>query len=127
MAPSRMQIGELAKRAGVTHRTIHHYENLGLLEPVDHKKLAYHRYDEAALERLKTITALTQIGLSLTQIGDVIDLYCEDPTTIESQNNTLKTLEEHLKKVDLQAARLRIFRDKLQTQIIGVRMLRPAV
>ncbi|MBB3810627.1 MerR family transcriptional regulator [Pseudochelatococcus contaminans] len=122
-----MKTGKFVERSGLTPRTIDHYENLGLLKLADRKEHAHRHYDEAVLERVKTITALTQIGLSLSQVGDVIDLYCEDPATIASRDKILATLAEHLVKVDSQLVNLCTFRDKIQSRITEVGMLNPAV
>lgn len=124
MMSRRIQIGELAARAGVTHRAIHHYESLGLLSPADRQEDAYRYYDESALERLKLIVSLVQIGLSLEQIGFVIDMYCEDPAAIDDHDNVLETLGEHLVKVETQLASLGAFRSILKARIALVEQTR---
>uniref|UniRef100_UPI0013D38749 MerR family DNA-binding transcriptional regulator n=1 Tax=Raoultella planticola TaxID=575 RepID=UPI0013D38749 len=45
-------VGELAKRAGLTVRTLHHYEELGLLNPSGRSDAGYRRYSEADVLRL---------------------------------------------------------------------------
>lgn len=104
---SLLQIGELAQRAGVSHRTIHYYERLGLLRPAEREGVGYRYYDEQAVLRLEKIAALKGLGLSLEEIGQVIDLYFDDPSGIQGKEKVLKILEAQLqitrtKLVDMQ-------------------------
>ena len=69
-----MRIGELARRAGVTTRTIRYYEGLGLL--TSRREGGGHRqYDDDALARLQKIDWLKRMGLSLEEVSEVIPLY----------------------------------------------------
>ena len=92
---SLMQIGELAERAGVSHRTIHYYERLNLLAPAEREGAGYRYYDGVALKRLEKIAALKRLGLSLEEIGQVIDLYFVDPGGIQGKEKVLAILERH--------------------------------
>lgn len=49
-----MQIGELAKRADVSAKTIRYYEAIGIVSEPERTASAYRNYDESALERLQT-------------------------------------------------------------------------
>lgn len=82
---SLMQIGELSERAGVSHRTIHYYERLGLVKPAEREGTGYRYYDEVAVKRLEKIAALKRLGLSLDEIAAVIDLYSEDASGIKGK------------------------------------------
>ncbi|MFC6016263.1 helix-turn-helix domain-containing protein [Plantactinospora solaniradicis] len=68
------RIGELARMAGVTERTLRHYDKIGLLVPaaVD-RATGYRWYGVAELSRLERIRGLRRLGLPLRQIADVID------------------------------------------------------
>ena len=68
-----IQVGELAKRAGLTVRTLHHYEQTGLLTPSARSEAGYRLYNLSAVQRLHMIKALAQTGLTLGQM-DVIEL-----------------------------------------------------
>lgn len=68
-----MKIGELAQRAGVTTRTLHHYDQIGLLSPSGHTESGYRDYGPDDAGRLYRILALRDLGLALTEIGDVLD------------------------------------------------------
>lgn len=80
--PALMHIGDLAARTNTTPQTIRYYEQLGLLGPVQREGRKYRQYNEDAVARLEKIAALKQLGLSLEQIRDVIDLYFEDDNTL---------------------------------------------
>ncbi|MFC5437510.1 MerR family transcriptional regulator [Rhodanobacter umsongensis] len=65
-------VGELARRCGLTVRTLHHYDAIGLLKPSVRSAAGYRLYDRANIERLHRIQALRQLGLSLTGIGTAL-------------------------------------------------------
>jgi len=67
----RMQIGDLAKKAGITVRSIRYYEELGLLHPGGHSAGGFRLYDTLHLKRLNVIHFLKELGLSLTEIRDI--------------------------------------------------------
>jgi MerR family transcriptional regulator, thiopeptide resistance regulator len=65
----RYTIGELAASTGVTVRTLHHYDRIGLLSPGERTSAGYRLYGPAEVERLYRILALRQLGLGLKEIG----------------------------------------------------------
>jgi MerR family transcriptional regulator, repressor of the yfmOP operon len=71
----RLRIGEVARRLGVTTRTIRYYEELGLLPSLGYRPQGVHRvYDEAAIARLQQILKLRDLlGLSLEAIIEIAD------------------------------------------------------
>lgn len=75
-----LQVGDLAKASGKTVRAIHHYEEVGLLRPHTRSKGRYRLYDQGALARLKWIGKLHDLGLSLTQIQELVRLWETSPS-----------------------------------------------
>jgi DNA-binding transcriptional MerR regulator len=67
------KVSEFAAKAGVTVRTLHHYDRLGLLRPGGRSVAGYRLYGERELARLQQITTLKFIGLPLRQIKDLLD------------------------------------------------------
>ncbi len=63
-----LRVGELAKRTGLTVRTLHHYEEIGLLRPSHRNGAGYRLYTRGDVERLAQILSLRSIGLPLDQI-----------------------------------------------------------
>ncbi len=68
-----LKVGELARRAGVSVRALHHYEELGLLVPSGRTDAGHRLYTEADVARLARITALTALGFSLAQVRACLD------------------------------------------------------
>ena len=68
-----IQVGELAKRAGITVRTLHHYEQTGLLLPSARSAAGYRLYNLADVQRLHMIQALAKAGLELAEIRDFLE------------------------------------------------------
>lgn len=68
-----LRIGEVARRTGLTHRTLHHYDSIGLLRPSGRTDVDYRLYSRADLDRLLAIQQLKALGLSLTEIGEALE------------------------------------------------------
>ncbi|MEM7777003.1 MAG: MerR family transcriptional regulator [Pseudomonadota bacterium] len=115
-----MKIGDLARRAGVSHRTIHYYERLGLLRPVEREGVGYRYFNEEAVTRLEKIAALKRLGLSLDEIASVIDLYFEDATGIRGKRRVLEILRGQLARTDQQILELKGFRAEVEENIARV-------
>jgi len=62
------RVHEFAELAGVTVRTLHHYDKLGLLKPKRRTAAGYRLYEDADLGRLEQVVALRFLGMSLRQI-----------------------------------------------------------
>lgn len=112
-----MQIGELSERAGVSHRTIHYYERLGLVKPAEREGVGYRYYDDTAAKRLEKIAALKRLGLSLDEIAAVIDLYFEDASGIRGKERVLEILQAQLDKTNAQLDELSTFKRDLENNI----------
>jgi MerR family copper efflux transcriptional regulator len=112
-----MRIGELTKQAGVTPRTVRYYESIGLMPPGKRQGSGQHHYDEAAVARLKKIDQLKQLGLSLDEIREVIDLYFTDPTGRAPKQKVLAMLRAHLADVERKVAGLTQLRGDLRKHI----------
>lgn len=68
MRPVRMKVGELAKQTGVSVRTLHYYDEIGLLTPTHHTDAGYRLYGADEIARLQQIKSLRQLGFSLDEI-----------------------------------------------------------
>lgn len=68
-----LKVGELAKRTGLTVRTLHHYDEIGLLRPTGRSEGNYRLYGADDVERLHAIQALRGLGLALDEIGRLLD------------------------------------------------------
>ncbi|AQP46202.1 hypothetical protein BW730_00020 [Tessaracoccus aquimaris] len=68
-----LRIGEVARRTGLTHRTLRHYDEIGLLQPSGRTDVDYRLYSRADLDRLFSIQQLKALGLSLTEVAAALD------------------------------------------------------
>jgi DNA-binding transcriptional MerR regulator len=66
-------IGEVARRSGVSARMLRHYESLGLVRPTGRTVGGYREYAEEDIRRIFHVESLRTLGLSLRQIGRVLD------------------------------------------------------
>ena len=64
-----LTVGDVARRAGLSVRTLHHYDSLGLLTPEGRSSSGYRLYSRTNLHRLLQIQHLKGIGLSLEEVG----------------------------------------------------------
>jgi DNA-binding transcriptional MerR regulator len=95
------KVGELAERTGLTIRTLHHYDAIGLLSPSGRTESAHqsgHRlYTATDVARLQQIISLKQLGFTLEQIGEYLTRADYDPRQV---------VRLHLEKIRKQAAEL---------------------
>ena len=115
--PALMHIGDLAERTNTTPQTIRYYEQLGLLGPVQREGRKYRQYSEEAVARLEKIAMLKQLGLSLEQIRDVIDLYFEDATGIKGKRKVVEILKQQRRETQAKIGSLQQFVQELDQNI----------
>lgn len=108
----RLKVGELAKRSGLTVRTLHHYHAIGLLTPSARADNGYRLYDRDDVARLHQIQALRRFGLSLAEIGDylnqpgtpLVDLVAKQIASLDRQLAQASQLRERLVSLHAQLA-----------------------
>ena len=72
-SPNTWKVGELAARTGVSVRTLHHYDEIGLLSPSGRTPSGHRLYAEPDVIRLQQIRSLQQLGFSLDQVAKMLD------------------------------------------------------
>lgn len=105
-----MRIGELARRTGVTTKTIRYYESVGLLPEPDRTPSGYRDYRSDAIERLQFVKDAQASGLTLAEIQSLVELKTAGRSTCE---HTVELLRRHLADIDAQIAQLRVTRADL--------------
>jgi DNA-binding transcriptional MerR regulator len=90
--------GEVAQLAGVTVRTLHHYDHIGLLSPGARSESGYRLYTAADLERLQQILFHRDLGFGLDEIRRVMDDPGLDRTSILVEQRRL--LEERRTRIE---------------------------
>ena len=74
-----MSVGDVAALAGVTVRTLHHYDRIGLLSPSERTAAGYRRYAPADLDRLHQVLLYRELGFALEEIATLLDDPDADP------------------------------------------------
>ncbi len=70
--PRTRTVGTVARMAGVTVRTLHHYDEIGLLRPSGRSGAGYRRYTDADIERLQRILFYRELEFGLDQVRDAL-------------------------------------------------------
>lgn len=73
MGEQGMPVGETAARLGLTVRTLHHWDEIGLASPAARSAAGYRLYTDDDLERLRRIVVYRELGLDLDAIRAVLD------------------------------------------------------
>jgi len=104
----RWSIGDLARATGLTVRTLHYYDEVGLVRPGERTGSGHRRYTEADVRRLYRVRALRQVGLSLDQIAAVLHRSPEDLTALRG------LLADQLAELAVQAAQVSELRQRIE-------------
>lgn len=91
-------VKEFSELAKVSVRTLHYYDRIGILKPAKITEAGYRYYDEAALERLQWIVLYREMGLSLKQIGQILD--ADDETRNLILRQQIADMEEKRRKLE---------------------------
>jgi MerR family copper efflux transcriptional regulator len=105
-----VRIGELARRTGLTTKTLRFYEQAGLLPEPERQPSGYRDYDESALARLRFVRAAQAAGLTLAEVRQVIGV--RDQTGPPCQHVT-QLLDAHAADLDRRLAELTALRDEV--------------
>src|SRR5262245_52888790 len=113
MNSEALKVGELARRTGLTVRTLHHYDEIGLLRPSLHTEAGYRLYTGRDIARLQQVISLRQLGLSLEEIRDCLDRPGFSPLEVIELH--LARLREQIESQRRLCARLEAIADRLRT------------
>lgn len=100
-------IGELATACGVSVRTLHHYDEIGLLSASQRTPSGHRRYSEGDLRRLYRIRSLQMLGLPLAAIGKALQTPEDDPESLRG------LLQQQLVHVQEHAQQLQALQNRL--------------
>jgi MerR family transcriptional regulator, copper efflux regulator len=102
-----MNIGRLAALAGVATATVRYYERCGLLGVPPRTHSGYRRYDASAVHRLHFIKHAQELGFSLGEIRELLDLRIHDPTSCQQVEATARAKLSVIQQRLLQLERMR--------------------
>src|SRR5215212_4674660 len=92
-----MKVGAVAEAAGLTVRTLHHWDRIGLLSPSERSPAGHRAYTEADLVRLYQVLALRNLGLGLESIAVCLDAGVEAACAeLDRRRASLRRLVEAL-------------------------------
>ena len=90
-------VKEVSRITGVSVRTLHHYDAIGLLKPTAVTEAGYRLYDDAALERMQSILLFRELQFPLKDIKRILDAPDFDPmAALAQQVHLLEMQREHL-------------------------------
>ncbi|MDI5962896.1 MerR family transcriptional regulator [Streptomyces sp. SL13] len=84
-------VGQVAGFAGTTVRTLHHYDEIGLLRPGARTGAGHRRYDDADLDRLQRILFYRELGFPLDEIATLLDDPGSDPVELLRRRHEVLT------------------------------------
>jgi len=94
------QIGELSNSVGMSPRTIRYYEEIGLLNSVKRIEGGKRVYTDRDIQRLKFIKRLKHLGLTLSEMHELEDIYQIHRTNRKVLSRLLELLENHVGKIN---------------------------
>jgi MerR family transcriptional regulator, copper efflux regulator len=112
-----LRVGDLAKITGKTVRAIHHYEELGLIEPVGRSKGHYRLFDAETPVRIRWISKLQSLGLSLGEIRALVRTRQATPSALQAAGQLRHMYEEKLVEVRSRLAELTALERELQASL----------
>lgn len=127
-----MQIGELAKQAGVNTQTIRFYERRGLIKTPARTQSGYRAYSDSSVQVVRFIKQSKKLGYTLAEIKQLINLHDEDGNTAHAKDLALSKIEAINKQIsDLKQMRKNLSElvancgcgSKAQPDCIGIKEL----
>jgi len=103
-----LTVGHIARLAGVTVRTLHHYDALGLVVPGGRTDVGYRLYRRADVERLQEVLFFRELGFSLEQIKEIVG---------QPNYHRAAALERHRALLERKAGHLRAMLDAVDAAI----------
>lgn len=102
-----LTVGRLARRHGLSRSTLLYYDRIGLLTPSERSAAGYRLYSQADADRLESIVLYREIGLSLQEIGELLE---------PEAGSVRGVLEKRLQAIHREIAELR----RQQEGIVGL-------
>lgn len=104
-ADPELSVGEVAKLVGVSVRTLHHYDSIGLLSPQSRSEAGYRLYGREELERLQQILSYRELGFELEAVAQLLDNAGDPVTHLIRQEALLNARLERLLSMRRQVRR----------------------
>jgi MerR family copper efflux transcriptional regulator len=105
-----MNIGEVAKRAGLNSRTIRFYESIGLISQPDRASSGYRDYAEKDVHQLRFVASARALGFSVEEIRQLLALYDDRE---RSSSDVKRLVLHHVEEIDRKMQELAAMRRTL--------------
>ena len=102
-----MKIGSVAEAAGVEVSTVRYYERRGLLAEPPRTDSGYRQYDASVIDRIRFVRQAQDLGFTLHEIEELLDLRVEDPASCGAVEEATRS---KLRSVDAKIRELRRLR-----------------
>ena len=119
-------VGEVARVAGVTVRTLHHYEQIGLLSPAGRSPSGYRVYTEHAVARIRLARHLQGLGMTLDEIADTVHAH-DAGGSCSSECQRLEAVRDRVAAEQARLAEMRAELETPQITIQGLQVRSPAL
>jgi DNA-binding transcriptional MerR regulator len=94
-----LTVGDVARLAGVTVRTLHHYDRIGLVSPSGRTPAGYRLYGEGDLDRLHAVLAYRELGFALDDVAALLDGAAEPLAHLRRQHGLVRSRIEQLQRL----------------------------
>lgn len=113
----RVRVNELARTSGVSVRSLHHYEQVGLLSP-ERTSNGYRLFSADDVRRVDLIRRLQGVGFSLAEIRDLAPCWRDDRTPHERPTAELRVMfQDKMTEIDRHIAQLASVRTELARRL----------
>ena len=109
-----LTIGEMAKRSGLTAKMIRHYESLALLPPAVRSEAGYRHYQEQDVQQLRFIRQARELGFSLPQIGELLNLWHDQQ---RPSSKVKQVAQQHITVLEQKITELTQMKSALETLV----------
>jgi DNA-binding transcriptional MerR regulator len=110
-----LTVGRLAELAGVTVRTLHHYDEIGLVRPSQRSAAGYRVYSAADVERLRQVLVYRRLGFGLREVAEMVsDPSADTVAHLRRQRELLLTQRDHM------AALVAAIDKELEARVMGI-------
>ncbi|WP_327088334.1 MerR family transcriptional regulator [Nonomuraea sp. NBC_01738] len=110
-------VGHVARLGGVTVRTLHHYDEIGLLTPSERTSGGYRRYSDPDLDRLQQVLFYRELGFPLEEIAVILDDPGADPLTHLRRQHHLLT-----RRIDRLTAMTTTLENEMEARAMGINL-----
>ena len=111
MSKPPLKVGDLAERTGLPVRTLHYYEEIGLVPRSARQPQGYREYDDQDVHRLRFVARARDLGFTIKEIAELLRLYSDRR---RSSADVKRIALRHLAELDTKIRTLRQLKRTIQ-------------